>query len=263
MNDYEAKKQARADRYRELAEKNREAAQSASATARKMGEAIPFGQPILVGHYSEGRDRRYRARIDSTYQKAHDLGEKADYYANKADSAESNTAISSDDPEAVTKLKEKLAKAQEKGAQMREFNKLMRKGDNAGMLALGFSQAVIDEQIKPDFAGRPGFADYQMSNNNGNIATMKKRIAGLEKRSQQETTTTEVEGMTVIDNVELNRLQLIFPGKPDEETRQMLKRRGFRWAPSEGAWQRHRSNGAIYAAREIRDKLKERKEDTV
>lgn len=36
----------------------------------RLADAIPFGQPILVGHHSEGRDRRYRDRIANTMDKA-------------------------------------------------------------------------------------------------------------------------------------------------------------------------------------------------
>ena len=255
MNEYEQKKADKAERFRQLAEKNKTAAAATWEKGRDMASVIPLGQPILVGHHSEGRDRRYRDRIQGTYQRAHDLEEKAKYYANKADNAANNTAISSDDPEAITKLKEKLAAAEENGAKMRAFNKCMRKKDNAGMLALGFPQGMIDELIKPDFCGRLGFADYQMSNNNGNIATMKKRIARLESWSHDTTTEREAGGIKIVDNVEINRLQLLFPGKPSAEVRSLLKHAGFRWAPSEGAWQRQRSNNATYAANQVIEKI--------
>lgn len=256
MNDYEARKQEKAERYRALAEKNKAAANQTWDRGREMASVIPLGQPILVGHHSEGRDRRYRGRIQSTYQKAHDLDEKAAYYASKAASAESNTAISSDNPEAITLLKDKLAKAEADGAKMREFNKLMRKKDNAGMLALGFSQHQIDELSKPDFCGRLGFADYQMSNNNGRIRQIKQRISKLEQQSTHTTQEIEVGDIRVIDNVEENRIQFFFPGKPSEQIRSAMKHNGFRWAPSAGAWQRQRSNWANYEAKDIINKIK-------
>ena len=45
-----------------------------------------------------------------------------------------------------------------------------------------------------------------------------------------------------------NRLQLIFAEKPDADTRQALKSEGFKWAPSQGAWQRQLNQNAIRAA---------------
>jgi len=255
VNAYEEKRQRRQARFEELAEKNKTAAGATWDRAHDMASVIPFGQPILVGHHSEGRDRRYRGRIQSTYEKAAELDDKAKYYAGKAASAESNHAISSDDPEAITKLKEKITKAEESGASMRAFNKCLRKKDNAGMLALGFSQVLIYELSKPDFCGRVGFADYQMSNNSANIRRMKDRLTGIEKRRDMTTNEITVGGIRIVDNVEMNRLQLFFPGKPSDEIRQALKSSGFRWSPSEGAWQRHRSNWAIHEAKDITAKI--------
>ena len=45
-----------------------------------------------------------------------------------------------------------------------------------------------------------------------------------------------------------NRLQLIFADKPDADTRQALKSEGFKWASSQGAWQRQLNQNAIRAA---------------
>lgn len=44
---------------------------------------------------------------------------------------------------------------------------------------------------------------------------------------------------------------ILFPGKPDASVRDLLKANGFRWAPSEGAWQRHLNNGGRYAASRV------------
>jgi hypothetical protein len=255
MNDYETRKLEKIERYRELADKNKTLAESTLKHAHDMADTIPFGQPILVGHHSEGRDRNFRERIHNTYEKAWETKEKADYYEHKANTVESNRAISSDDPEAVTKLKTKIAAAEVNQKKMRDFNKCLRAKDNAGMLALGFNQAMIDTLSKPDFCGRVGFADYAMTNNNGNIHRMKERLAQLEKHSTDTTTETVKGDIRILENVELNRLQIFFPGKPSDEIRSQLKSWGFRWSPTEGAWQRQRSNGATYAAKHIIEKI--------
>ena len=52
-------------------------------------------------------------------------------------------------------------------------------------------------------------------------------------------------------NTEENRLQILFEDKPDAELRSELKRQGFRWAPSQGVWQRQLTDNAIYAAKQI------------
>lgn len=48
-----------------------------------------------------------------------------------------------------------------------------------------------------------------------------------------------------------NRLQLFFDEKPTKEQCQALKHGGFRWVPSQGAWQRQLTCNAIYAADQI------------
>lgn len=59
------------------------------------------------------------------------------------------------------------------------------------------------------------------------------------------------DGYTYRENNEIMRVQFIFPGKPDDETRTMLKENGFRWAPSQGAWQRQLTANAKYAAHRV------------
>ena len=70
MNSYEEKQEARRARYEEKASRLRDEAHRLHDQAHEMASAIPFGQPILVGHHSEGRDRRYRDRIHNTFGKA-------------------------------------------------------------------------------------------------------------------------------------------------------------------------------------------------
>src|SRR3990167_11102227 len=94
-NRYEQKQAARKERFEELAEKAKRESDAAYNHARRMGSVIPFGQPILVGHHSEGRDRRYRARIGKAYDRGAELSSKADYYESRAESV-GKGGISSD-----------------------------------------------------------------------------------------------------------------------------------------------------------------------
>ena len=49
-----------------------------------------------------------------------------------------------------------------------------------------------------------------------------------------------------------NRIQIMFDEKPDEALRSELKSRGFRWAPSQGAWQRQLNANGMYAVKQIK-----------
>ena len=53
--DYHERREARIDRLRDRADKHKAEGESKMESGRKMLHAIPFGQPILVGHHSERR----------------------------------------------------------------------------------------------------------------------------------------------------------------------------------------------------------------
>ena len=77
------RKLAKIDRYTEYAAKAQVRADHRSARASTIRRMIPMGQPILVGHYSEGRHLRDLARIDTNMRKSWEESEKAKHYTNK------------------------------------------------------------------------------------------------------------------------------------------------------------------------------------
>ncbi len=167
--------------------------------------------------------------------------------------------ISSDDPDAVAKLRAKIEKAEALQELMKAANKVVRKkklSDEekaAELVELGLSQDQAQKLLTPDCMGNTGFPGYRLSNNSANIRSMKKRVARLEQAAQDTTTETEFGEVRVVDNVKANRVQVIFPGKPSAEIRAKLKSNGFHWAPSwDGKpWQRKRSDWALQVAKEI------------
>ena len=178
----------------------------------------------------------------------------SDYYRSKAEAAENNTAISSDDPEAVTKLKEKLEKLQNSQSYMKKVNAYYRKnGTMKGFEGISDEKAAeIDEAVKNSYSWITApYAPYQLSNNNAEINRLKKRIATLERRAEVGFVGWKFEGGEAVANREENRLQLLFDEKPSEEQRSKLKSWGFRWSPSNKAWQRQLNGNAIYAAGQI------------
>jgi hypothetical protein len=79
--------EARAERFEDRSARKAEASSVAHKTARSIGDGIPFGQPILVGHHSERRHRRDVDRIDSNMRKAVDLWKSSEYWTSRAASA--------------------------------------------------------------------------------------------------------------------------------------------------------------------------------
>lgn len=251
--DYYEKQEARKERL-EAASDRASAKSNAAYKRADMSEGatgIPLGQPILVGHHSEGRHRAAIKRADNAMRTTIEEGKKAGDYAAKAESVGTG-GISSDAPDAVALLEAKLAKLEKNQAFMKAVNKAFKKGDDEALKALGMSDALVRELKTPDFAGRTGFASYQLSNNNAKISSTRKRIAQLKREATRETVEVKTNlGFKIVQNTEANRVQFLFDAKPDAETRQVLKSHGFRWAPSEGAWQRMLNNSGIYSAKQV------------
>ena len=104
--------------------------------------------------------------------------------------------------------------------------------------------------LQSGFCRGVGFPNYALTNNSANIRRLEKRLAILQKAQSDETTEEKFPGgIRLVDNVEDNRLQIFFPEIPSEALRRELKSNGFRWSPTLGAWQRHRSNRATYLAK--------------
>lgn len=257
LTAYAEKQERKIERLRFLAQKYAQESDQCFNDARKMASAIPFGQPILVGHYSEKRDRNYRNRINRRYERSFELSDKAAYYKRRLQAALSNSTIFSDDPLAVQKIKDKIAGLVRAQEAMKAANKVIRKYNPAdpqqfvqcldALMETGYfkNRERVVELLKPDCFGDYGFASYALSNNNANIRRYKARLAELEAKRSMQTTTRMFGEMKVVSNVEANRLQLFFPGKPDVELRTLLKRNGFRWSPTNGCWQAYLNGRAV------------------
>ena len=161
--------------------------------------------------------------------------------------------ISADDDLAVEKLTKKLEGLEFQQATMKAVNAYFRKHKTLdGCPELTPEQA---EKLKADMAqswhldkSKP-YPAYLLSNNNANIRRVRQRIEELSSRSEFAGWTFP-RGEAKINEAE-NRLQLIFEEKPDADQRQELKSNGFKWAPSQGAWQRQLNQNAIRAAARI------------
>lgn len=244
--DYDAKLDAKRERYQQYSQQASQNSQAAYEQARKVGDMIPFGQPILVGHHSEGRHRKDLNRIDNNMRKSVENQEKSSYYAGRAESV-GKGGISSDDPNAIDKLKDKLQACIDLQERMKAANKLVRKSDKVGLVQMGFSEAQVAKLFTPDFMGRLGFADFQLKNNNAEIRRLEKRIEELEQAAEEEDEEFEYEDFQVLYNTKDNRVQIFFNKKPEDYIRTALKQHGFKWSRNNEAWQRHLNAEGKYA----------------
>lgn len=168
-----------------------------------------------------------------------------------------NQGIQSNDPEALEALKCKLEMLQECQEEMKDANAYWRKhGSLEGYGYLTDEQVKkIDEDMKRFHLSQP-YPSYHLQNNNARIRQVKDRIADLETIKEAENAEIEYEDFTYIENSEVMRVQFVFNGKPDEATRNILKSHGFRWAPSQNAWQRQLTSNGKYAAKQVIEELK-------
>ena len=169
--------------------------------------------------------------------------------------------IKSDDERAIEKLEEKLQDIRELQEQMKAANRALRlkdteAGDDA-LREMGYSEEDIKKLREPDYLGRIGYPDYALQNNNANIHRVERRIKDLKAVKEKGSSEQEYRTFKVVENTEAMRYQIIFDGKPEPEIRDLLKGHGFKWAPSQGAWQRQITAKGRYALKEVVEKLKE------
>lgn len=264
MNTFEAKRAARKAGQAARADRLASESRAAFKAAMQKIEHIPPGQPILVGHHSEARHRRDLARHDALMRKSIELDKAANDAAHRANTE--TTAISADDPDAPDKLRDKIAELEAKQALWRDVNRvhgLFLKAPEAAktlaaLAALPESWQDVIRTYTPRYSWEPHpVAPYQFQNLGGNLRRYKQRLDQIEQTRKQQpaadVTGTLPDGMafTITQNVEENRLQIVFSGKPSAEVRQQLKGSGFRWAPSQGAWQMQLHNRARWLAKSL------------
>lgn len=175
--------------------------------------------------------------------------------------------IKAGDADALEQLQKKLEQAEALQAEMKAVNAYYRKHKTLR----GYKNytdekaAKLDEAIKSSLYGVP-FPPYELTNNNAKIRNTKSRIAELERLREAAEAPQGGEEQSggiydslpfeVVENAEIMRLQLFFDGKPDAETRAVLKKHGFRFAPTQNnAWQRQLTENAKNALQKVIEEL--------
>jgi hypothetical protein len=150
---------------------------------------------------------------------------------------------------------------EDKQRKMVQTNKLVRKGDRAGLAEMGISETVIDKLIYPD-NGRPGIQAFELTNNSANIRRLKLRLAQIEKSAQIPPAPDLIIGdVRIVDDADLNRVRIFFPGKPAQEIIDRLTGAAFHFSRTDGDWRRMRSTLAMHLAMEIAAETNTRKRD--
>lgn len=172
-----------------------------------------------------------------------------------------DSPVSADDPLAVEKLTARIEYLKEKHARNIAMNKHYRKHKTMRG-APGISDEMaekLDAKLEslPEYARSFGYA----ANETATIRRLEERLTNLQKaREAAKNADAEPEifdGFRIEQDAEACRVRIIFDGKPDEDTRTLLKSNGFRWAPSAGAWQRQLTENGLHAARRVAELLRQ------
>lgn len=173
-----------------------------------------------------------------------------------------DNSISSSDALAVEKLKLKIEKLEENQNYMKEANSYWRKNgtlkgfkDLSDEIASGYDKIIKDEPFY-----KVPYAPYQLTNNLQNLNRLKDRLKELEAMKERTADSVsqydQLDGLTIEEDKDAMRIKLIFESIPSKEEREILKSWGFKWSPSNSAWQRMLNHNGIYATKQVINKLK-------
>ncbi len=238
---------------------NKYATKLASAINREneIRSRVPSIMICGAGNFPVRKKEKQNAAMQRFWEESGDLFSPTDnYYFKKIENILLNTTIYSGDALAIEKLETKLADLTEFQEEMKSANAYYRKNKTMkGYSDVTDEQAANwDDKIENGYSWeKQAYPSYELTNNNANIRRLKQRLEGL--KAAKERGNKEIDyshlGFTVKEDIEIMRLQLFFDGKPDEETRKVLKSNGFKWAPSQQAWQRQLTNNARRALKSI------------
>lgn len=232
-NDRESRRERRIARLMRYAAKADLEAAEYDARSHAIGEHIPFGQPILVGHHSERRHRATIKRQHRLWDKWHESYTKAKELRAKAEACKRNNAIYSDDENARLKIESKIRELEARRDMVKADRKAERNRQRDGM---------------PPSDARFGWYN-PLPNINAEIKRLKRRLEDLSKREarQENGQADRRMGDVIIRyNPEYDKTELHFPGKPSAEIIQLVKRLGFRWIRTGGCWSRSANNETEY-----------------
>lgn len=223
-SDYEERRQARIDRLRDASTSAAERSASAAQRASDLVKDIPFGQPNIIGRPALPR---LREKSGQAMSRSIEEGKASEYYAEKAEAAAGNTAISSDDPGAIGKLEAKIAHLEAMRDAVKAANKLAKK--NGTEISPWYTLPYLARDIK----------------------AAKDRVVKLQRIESMPYEVIEFEGGEIEVDPVTNRVIIRYDQRQSDEITDKLKSRGFKWSPSSEGWQRIRTVSARRNAVEL------------
>lgn len=214
------------------------------------GASCPSVLVCGAGNFPTRKKNRQNAREDSLWKEYEEiqgiLGRIKSIGTGPVDLADPHARELLEDQ--LQRLKDRLETDKAMNAHYRKHKTMKGFRDMPDEAAARMDKAIAEA---PAFAQRPA-PDFELTSLRGKIKRVQARLEELEKLKAGDVPEGwKFDGGEVVINTELNRLQIVLDDRPDDDMKRDLKSMGFRWAPSQGAWQRQLTDNAIHAAKAI------------
>lgn len=112
-------------------------------------------------------------------------------------------------------------------------------------MVVGPAKFPVKSQEKKHNSAMKALDDYLYTADKMTKTVIFDRYMTAEQKQQK------IDDVEVVENINDNRLQLFFDGKPEQEMINKLKANGFRWSPKNKAWQRQLTDNARIALKRV------------
>lgn len=206
-------------------------------------------------NFPVARNQKKRNTADNRWKEAQEYYEYFKKKLWKLSHPEARPIMAGDD-DAVSRLEEKLIKAEQRQEMMKAANKVMKskKLTDEEKTKQVMEICTISEQLAhklvtcKEWYG-PGFARFELTNNGAKIRNDKKRLERLKRDKEKPVVDIDCGDIRIEEDRAANRVRIFFPDKPEYNVRSELKRHGYRWSPSNGAWQAFINSRSVEYAR--------------
>jgi len=224
--------ESRMARREEWAEKAHARSSASYQTSHNLVAGIPMGQPVLVGHHSEGRHRRTLERSDNAMRRSVNEQHLVEHHESKAAgiSAQLEHTIFSDDDNAIEALEQRIAENEAKRNRMKKVNALYRKTDIEGLKALGVDYDELKARLEELGAwfGKAPHMPFELSNLGQRIKADKMRVEQIKRDSAKREAAAAAKSGVVVQGTG-DYVSVTFAEKPDRTVLNDLRGAGFFW----------------------------------
>lgn len=251
------------EKRQEWAQKAQGRSEAGFSGVQRIADAIPFGQPILVGHHSERHARRDQDRIHRGMTRGREEQRLAQHHEERAAGLEIQLekTIFSDDHDAVEQLEARIASLEADAAKQTEWNTLWKRGAAAGEKAAtkagktgaedlliarldGGEKALRDAGVSQTIIAaantvmEQGYSwiksPFDLTSTRANVRRLKERLEDVNRQRARRQAAEEAGGVSIVRNEAHNWCRITFAEKPDYSIIQALKAAGFIWGA--GCW---------------------------